>query len=263
MSGFLKKIRRLTEERAMKARQAVPIKTLEANPLYARKPHDAKAAFRADGYNIIAEVKFASPSEGVIHEKGDAVKIAGGYLGAGAKMLSILTEPQYFKGKLDYLKSVRAAHPEAILLRKDFMVTPYQVIEAKAAGADAILIIVAMIEPELAKDIFDAATELGLAPLVEVHDEAEMEAALKLGADFIGVNNRNLKTLKTDLEIGRRLAQQKPKDSVFICESGLSKADDLRDMRGRGYDGFLMGTTFMREADPGKALQKLMGELCA
>lgn len=264
MTGFLQKIRGITEERVARAKQAVSVATLEQSDLFKRKTHDVKQAFRRDAYNIIAEIKFASPSEGQIHPTADPVTIADGYLGAHAAMLSILTEPQYFKGELDYLKAIRARHSEALLLRKDFMVDAYQMHEAKAYGADAILLIVAMTEFALTKDLLQAARALDLTPLVEVHDDAELDEAVKLGADVIGVNNRNLKTLKTDLDIGRRLAAKKPKDSVFICESGLSTADDLRDMRARGYDGFLMGTTFMRQSNPGTALSALQGQLaCA
>jgi indole-3-glycerol phosphate synthase len=263
MSGFLQKIYGVTEERVAKAKQALPAAALEKEPLFKRKTHDVKAAFRADDYNIIAEIKFASPSEGSIHAPGNPVTVANGYLNAGAKMLSILTEPLYFKGELDYLKAVRQARPDALLLRKDFMVDPYQMLEAKACGADAILLIVAMTDEKLTHDLFQTANDLKLTPLVEVHDGAELDSALKLGADMIGVNNRNLKTLKTDLNIGRDLAKRKPKGSVLICESGLSTAEDLRSMRALGYDGFLMGTHFMRKPDPGAALKELRGQLCA
>jgi indole-3-glycerol phosphate synthase len=261
MSSFLEKIYGLTKERVAKAKTAVSAKDLEDRDLFHRAPHKVKSAFMQDDYNIIAEIKFASPSEGNIHSGGDPVQIAEGYLGADARMLSVLTEPFYFKGELAYLEAVRKARPDALLLRKDFMIDPYQLLEAKAYGADAILLIVAMTEPALTKDLFDQAQALGLTPLVEVHDDTELEQALVLKADFIGVNNRNLKTLKTDLETSRRLIKHKPKDAVFICESGLSTAEDLRSMRAIGYDGFLMGTTFMRQTDPGAALKSLRESL--
>lgn len=263
MSGFLQKIHDINVERVAQARAAVPISDLERAPLFARQAGNVVRAFHNDDYSVIAEIKFASPSEGDI-AAGDPVAIADGYLSSGATMLSILTEPQFFKGDLAYLQAVREKHPEALLLRKDFMVDPYQLYEAKAYGADAILIIVAMTPPAKTKELFEAAKGLGLAALVEVHDGAELDAAIELGADFIGVNNRNLKTLKTDLGIGRELAARKPKNSVFICESGLSTAADLRDMKSRGYDGFLMGTSFMRQARPGAALRDLQEQLkCA
>lgn len=263
MSSFLENIYGLTQERVARARQSVPGSALEKEPLFRRQPHDVKKAFGASGYNIIAEVKFASPSEGAIHPATDPVPIAQGYLNAGARMLSVLTEPQFFKGELDYLKSIRQARPDALLLRKDFMVDPYQMLEAKAYGADAVLLIVAMTDDALTRDLFQAAKALGLTPLVEVHDEDEFDRALKMEADVIGVNNRNLKTLKTDLNISRALAKRKPANSVFICESGLSTADDLRSMKSLGYDGFLMGTHFMRSANPGNALKALKEQLCA
>lgn len=261
MSSFLKKIASETAERVAQARKDVPLAALEQLPLFRRKAHDVKAAFARQEYNIIAEIKFASPSEGDIHPGRDPVPVANAYLDAGARMLSILTEPAYFKGDLAFLSAVRAARPEALLLRKDFMVDPYQMAEAKAAGADAVLLIVAMTDAALTKDLFAAAVALGLAPLVEVHDASELDAAVDLGADFIGVNNRNLKTLKIDLAIGRELAGRKPAGSTFICESGLSTAEDLRSMRALGYDGFLMGTHFMRRDNPGQALSELTEQL--
>ncbi len=263
MTGFLQKIHDITVDRVARARADVMVSDLERSPCFSRQPGDVLKAFRNDSYNVIAEIKFASPSEGNI-AAGDPVAIADGYLASGATMLSILTEPQFFKGDLAYLQAVRDKHPKALLLRKDFMVDPYQLYEAKAYGADAILIIVAMTPPAVTKELFEAARGLGLAALVEVHDGAELDAAIELGADFIGVNNRNLKTLKTDLGIGRELAARKPKNSIFICESGLSTADDLRDMKSRGYDGFLMGTSFMRKPQPGAALRDLQEQLkCA
>lgn len=259
MSSFLRKIHDITLERVAAARRETPAERLEDAPLFSRPPRDARAAFLRDGYNVIAEIKYASPSQGVIREGGDdAARIAAGYLAAGARMLSVLTEPLYFKGSLDYLENIRHAHPDALLLRKDFVADPYQLLEARARGADAVLLIVAMTAPEVTKDLFHEARALGLTPLVEVHDGRELDEALEIGADFIGVNNRNLKTLEIDLGIGRALAARKPEGAAFICESGLSTAEDLRDMRGRGYDGFLMGTHFMRRPDPGQALAEML-----
>jgi indole-3-glycerol phosphate synthase len=264
MPDFLKKIYDLTAERIALAQKTVSAQQLQNSPMFARKPHNVKAAFANNDCNIIAEIKFASPSEGIIHQNGNHVPIAKSYLKAGASMLSILTEPLYFKGNLDYLKAVREACPDALLLRKDFIIDPYQLLEAKAYGADAVLLIVAMTAPALTRQLYEKALTLGLTPLLEVHDEADLDQALALGADFIGVNNRNLKTLKIDLETSRRLAARKPKGAVFICESGLSKPEDVRAMRELGFDGFLMGSHFMRQADPGKALQELKDNLkCA
>jgi indole-3-glycerol phosphate synthase len=261
MNDFLAKISGIAQERVKQAMAVLPAEELKDSGFFHRPPADVKSAFLNDGYNIIAEVKFASPSEGDIHANRAPVEVASGYLAAGAAMLSVLTEPQFFKGRLDDLSAVRTAQPEALLLRKDFIVSPYQLLEARAAGADAVLLIVAMTEPSLTADLHEEALSLGLTPLVEVHDADELAQAMDFGAWMIGVNNRNLKTLKTDLDTGRRLAAQKPADAVFICESGLKTAADVKEMRGLGYDGFLMGTHFMRSANPGAALQQLQEAL--
>jgi len=254
---FLQKIHDLTLERVEKARRTVTPEMLRDAPLFGREAYDVKEAFAANNDNIIAEIKFASPSEGVIHPLPPGPsRIAQSYLEAGAAMLSILTEPEYFKGELEYLEAVRRANPGALLLRKDFMVDPYQLLEAKAHGADAILIIVAMTPPEVTRNLFQTAKNMGLTPLVEVHDGDELDEALKLGADFIGVNNRNLKTLKIDLNTSRELAARRPEGAVFVCESGLSTPQDVREMQKLGYSGFLMGTHFMKQEDPGAELKK-------
>lgn len=262
MSGFLQKINDLTSTRVEAAQKSVPVSALQEMPLYTRKPQAVQPVFMQAGYNIIAEVKFASPSEGNIHpDASRPVKIATGYLAQGAKMLSVLTEPLYFKGDLDYLSAIRAAQPDALLLRKDFINDIYQLHEARAYGADAVLLIVAMTGADLTRDLFQAATALGLSVLVEVHDAEELHIAADMGAALIGVNNRNLKTLKTDLNTSRTLATQRPKNAAFICESGLSTPADVAAMRAIGYDGFLMGTHFMRQKNPGDALGHFIAEL--
>lgn len=260
MELFLEKISRLTEERVAEAKRHVPLQALQDEPLYARKLLPVLPAFRREKCNIIAEVKFASPSEGSICNNIDPCGIARGYLEAEATMLSVLTEPQYFNGSLNYLKQIREKNFDALLLRKDFIVDPYQFAEARAHGADAVLLIVAMTGPQKTKELFSEAHAFNLTPLVEVHDEDELQIAIDMGADFIGVNNRNLKTLKIDLDISRHLAKMKPKNAVFICESGLSTAVQLREMQRLGYDGFLMGTSFMKQTFPGKALASLKKE---
>jgi indole-3-glycerol phosphate synthase len=264
MDLFLEKIARLTTERLRETKKRVPLKVLKGYPLFSRQPQPVLPAFRRDDCNIIAEIKFASPSEGSICTNINPCGIAKGYLDAGAAMLSVLTEPQYFKGSLEYLRQIRELNPKALLLRKDFIVDPYQLAEAKAYGADAALLIVAMTGAGATKALFVEARALGLTPLVEVHDEDELAVAIDMGADFIGVNNRNLKTLKIDLDISRRLARMKPEGTIFICESGLSTVAQLREMRDLGYDGFLMGTAFMKQNSPGAALASLKKEfLCA
>lgn len=263
MSGFLEKIHDMTKDRVDAARRVKPLAALKDTPLYARTPAAVMSAFAASGWHVIAEVKFASPSEGDIRQPAEPVAVADGYLKAGARMLSVLTEPRYFKGSLDYLAAIRTAAPDALLLRKDFICDAYQLHEARAHGADAVLLIVAMTEDSLTRDLLQQAEALGLTALVEVHDAEEMERAQKMGARMIGVNNRNLKTLKTTLDTSRHLARRKTPDSLLICESGLSTAAQLQEMRGIGYDGFLMGTHFMKKPAPGEALAELLGECAA
>lgn len=263
MSGFLQKIHDMTKDRVDAARRTKSVSALKDTPLYARTPAPVIPAFQTAGYHVIAEVKFASPSEGDIRTAHDPVDVAAGYLAADARMLSVLTEPRYFKGSLDYLAAIRAAAPDALLLRKDFICDAYQLHEARAYGADAILLIVAMTADALTKELLQTAISLGLTPLVEVHDADELTRAQNMGAEMIGVNNRNLKTLKTSLDTSRRLAPMKKDGSVLICESGLSTAAQLGDMRGIGYDGFLMGTHFMRQQNPGDGLSSLLKECAA
>ncbi|MDP2206194.1 MAG: indole-3-glycerol phosphate synthase TrpC [Alphaproteobacteria bacterium] len=263
MSSFLQKIHDMTKDRAAAARRTKPLAALKDMPLYTRTPAPVMPAFAQDGWHVIAEVKFASPSEGDIRMPAVPVEVAQGYLAAGARMLSVLTEPRYFKGSLEYLSAIRAAAPDALLLRKDFICDAYQLHEARAHGADAVLLIVAMTEDVLTKDLLQTAQSLGLTALVEVHDAHEMTRAQDMGAGMIGVNNRNLKTLKTSLDTSRRLAPMKRAGDVLICESGLSSAAQLQEMRSLGHDGFLMGTHFMRKPAPGVALAALLSECAA
>jgi len=259
MSSFLQKINILTAERVARTQTQAPLGVLQDMPFYHRAPAKVQPEFLQDRWNIIAEVKFASPSEGDIHPAPtQPVKIADGYLDAGAAMLSVLTEPLYFKGRLEYLAAIRSACGSARLLRKDFINDIYQLHEARAYGADAVLLIVAMTGKDLTHDLYHAAHALGLDVLMEVHDAAELRIAADIGADLIGVNNRNLRTLEIDLGIGRSLAAQKPKGAAFICESGLATPAEAAEMRRLGYDGFLMGTHFMRRENPGAALAAFM-----
>ncbi|HRJ66602.1 MAG TPA: indole-3-glycerol phosphate synthase TrpC [Alphaproteobacteria bacterium] len=263
MSGFLQKIHDMTKDRVDAARRVKPLSALRDAPFYARTPAPVIPAFAAPGWHVIAEVKFASPSEGDIRMPPEPAPVAQGYLQAGARMLSVLTEPRYFKGSLDYLAAIRAGAPDALLLRKDFICDAYQLHEARAHGADAVLLIVAMTDDALTQDLLQQAAALGLTALVEVHDADEMARAQKMGARMIGVNNRNLKTLKTTLDTSRQLAPRKAPGSVLICESGLSTDAQLREMRGLGYDGFLMGTHFMKKPSPGDALAALLKDCAA
>ena len=212
---------------------------------------------RPDAVNIIAECKRRSPSRGVLRSAYDPVAIAAGYERAGAAAISVLTEPGFFDGSQEHLVAVRAA-VKVPLLRKDFMIHEYQLLEARAGGADAILLIVAALTEIELHDLSAAARSLGLAALVEVHDLEECNRALAAGAEIIGVNNRNLRTLQVDLDASRTIAARIPKGVIGVSESGLKSREDLRAMTALGYQAFLVGERFMIDPDPGAALAHLI-----
>ena len=232
---------------------------------FARTPHGsvfAQRLSRRGAINIIAECKRRSPSRGVLRAAYDPVAIALGYEGAGAAAISVLTEPGFFDGSLEHLAAVRAA-VAAPLLRKDFIVHEYQLLEARAAGADAVLLIVAALDDGALATLSKAAADLGLAALVEVHDVDECRRAVAAGATIIGVNNRNLRTLQVDLNASREVAAVLPPGAIGVSESGLKTTDDLNAMKTIGYQAFLMGERFMVEPDPGAALAGLVETLQA
>jgi indole-3-glycerol phosphate synthase len=213
---------------------------------------------RPDRVNVIAECKRRSPSRGVLLADYDPVSIATAYARGGAAAISVLTEPGFFDGALAHLEAVRAA-VDVPLLRKDFVVDPYQVLEARAAGADAVLLIVAALAQEDLVRLQAAADDAGLAVLVEVHDEAELTRAIDAGARLVGVNNRNLRTLAVDVEASFRLAERLPAGVTGVSESGLSSADDLTRLSAAGYRAFLIGERFMTAPDPAAAVAELIG----
>lgn len=257
--SVLDKIAQVTRERINAEKQVTPLADLQKRVIESgRRPYDFAAVFQTPGYQVIAEVKLASPSKGPIAPDLRPLDVASDYLKHGAAALSVLTEPTFFQGSLDYLADIRKAHPNARLLMKDFVVDPYQLWQGRATGADACLLIVAMLTPEELYDFYAQALELELTPLVEVHTETELKAALKLGAKLIGVNNRDLKTLSTDLETSRKLAELVPDDVTLICESGLSTGQDLQAAQSWGYKGFLIGTHLMATGTPGQALADLL-----
>ncbi len=208
---------------------------------------------------VIAEVKKASPSKGVLREQFDPAAIAATYEQHGAACLSVLTDSQFFQGRLEDLKIARGACSLPVL-RKDFMMDPYQVFEARAAGADCILLIVAALTPARMRELEATAHELGMAVLVEVHGETELEAALSLQTPLIGVNNRNLRTFETTLDTTLGLLQKIPPNRLVITESGILKIEDVARMRAHDVHGFLVGEAFMRAADPGAELERLFGK---
>jgi len=224
------------------------------------RPHAFRSVLGNDGINIIAEFKRRSPSKGMIREGANAIEIARAYHEGGAVAMSVLTEEDYFAGSLDDLRQVKAT-VDLPVLRKDFMVDEYQVYESAAAGADAILLIVAALDDEallrlrrLAED------ELQMDALVEVHTSEEMKRAAACGAKLIGVNNRDLRTFEVSLETSVSLAREAPADVLLISESGLKNSADLQRLYHAGYRGFLIGETLMRADDPAAALRSFMGQ---
>jgi indole-3-glycerol phosphate synthase len=216
------------------------------------------ALSRPGRVNVIAECKRRSPSRGVLAADYDPVAIARRYESGGAAAISVLTEPTFFDGALEHLAAVRQA-VALPLLRKDFIVDEYQLVEARAGGDDAALLIVAALNQAELVRLQRRAWELGLAALVEVHDEEELTRAIDSGARVIGVNNRNLRTLAVDVAASRRLGARIPADVVGVSESGLTSRADLEDLAGQGYKAFLIGERFMTAANPAKAIAELLG----
>ena len=228
----------------------------------ARAPLSAEfvARLRGSGAShvpIIAECKHRSPSRGILRHPYDPVAIALGYEAAGAAAISVLTEATFFDGALDHLSAVRA-RVNVPLLRKDFIATPFQIIEARAAGADAVLLIVGALEAQALSALMAEAVLQELAALVEVHSREELQIAVDAGATVIGVNSRNLKTLDVDLRVFDELIGDVPDNVTVVAESGLREAADIRRLQSAGYDAFLIGERFMTMPNPGEALAELI-----
>ena len=242
---------------ALERERAVPRAEFERQAA-ARQPRgDAfRETLRTPGIRIIAECKWRSPSRGVLRAKYDPAEVARGYDDAGAAAISVLTESSFFDGMLDHLRAVRAT-TDLPLLRKDFIVTKFQVVEARGAGADAVLLIVAALDDQTLRRLIETAGSLGLAALVEIHDRDELTRALQAGATTIGVNSRNLRTLEVQPAVFDELVLGIPNEVVAVAESGLKTSDDVRRLRAAGYDGFLIGERFMTAPNPGAALAGL------
>ncbi|QIG42623.1 indole-3-glycerol phosphate synthase TrpC [Nocardioides anomalus] len=221
-------------------------------------PRDPMPAFRAEGSSVIAEVKRRSPSKGDLADIADPAALARQYAAGGAAAISVLTEQRRFGGSLADLRAVRAA-VDTPLLRKDFVVEPYQVLEARAAGADLVLLIVAALDDDALRSLHDQARELGLTVLVEVHDEAETERAVALGAELVGVNARDLKTLAVDQDAFGRLAPQIPDDRVKVAESGIFGPVDVKRHVAEGARAVLVGEALVKDGDPEAAVRAMTG----
>ena len=260
MSDILDRIlaRKVEEIAERSARTPLPELVARCSDLADTRGFAAAIESRIDAGQpaVIAEVKKASPSKGVIRAEFDPAAIARSYENGGAACLSVLTDADFFQGSEVYLEQARAACALPVL-RKDFTIDPYQVYEARAIGADCILLIVAALDDERLLELSLLAAELDLDVLVEVHDEGELERALEVPAPLIGVNNRNLRSFEVSLETTLRLRARVPAERLLVTESGIATRADVARLRAAGVDSFLVGETFMRASDPGTALREL------
>ena len=235
------------------AKGKVSIEELKASPYFLRKPNSLKAALLTEGTSgVIAEFKTQSPSKGVINGEAEASEVTAAYVAAGASGLSVLTDDRFFGGSFEDLAKARWANPKMPILRKDFMLDPYQIFEARAHGADVILLIAESLSKSLLLELTQTAKEIGLEVLVEIHSAEELEK-LNPMVDLVGVNNRNLKTFEVDVQTSVRLSELIPAQFVKISESGLSDPESITLLRAAGFKGFLIGETFMKTDNPGKA----------
>ena len=239
-------------------KKSVPEAALRFGVKHAQPVRDFAAALGRDSLNVIAELKKASPSRGLIRADFDPIVLAKGFEAAGAVALSVLTEEEFFQGDLKNMRDARAAVSLPVL-RKDFIIDPWQVWEGRAVNADSFLLIVAALGDALLAELLALGRELGMEPLVEVHTREELTRALAAGARIVGVNNRDLRTLEVRIETSHELIEAIPDECIAVCESGLRSHQDLVRLRAAGYDAFLIGEHFMAQPDPGAALRSLLG----
>lgn len=257
MNDILEQIVARKRERLEEAKRRLPQEQLLAELPTVIGGGRLVSALRRNAINIIAEIKRRSPSKGVIRENFDPVKIARNYSDNGASAISCLTEEDFFDGSLDHLRRVREIAPLP-LLRKDFIFDEYQIYEAASAGADAVLLIAAMLDGPRLDDLLQTAYSLGLDALVEIHDREELEKALCHDVRLLGINNRNLRTFETTLDTSLRLAADLPKEITLVSESGIRTRTDIERLRDAGFHAFLIGEELMRAEDEGKALRDLL-----
>ncbi|MDQ7028351.1 MAG: indole-3-glycerol phosphate synthase TrpC [Ardenticatenia bacterium] len=237
-------------------KQRRPPELVRAEAAIAPRPRDLEAALQAPGVALIAEVKRASPSKGLLRHQFDPVELATVYEANGAAAISVLTDQHFFQGNVDHLRAVRRAVSVPVL-RKDFILDPYQVYEARAAGADAVLLIVAVLGDTTLAHLHALARELGMAVLVEVHNENELERALSISPTLIGINNRDLRTFHVDLNTTARLCPLIPAGTLVVAESGIHSAADVRHLAEMGVDAILVGEAIVRAKDVAAKVQEL------
>ncbi len=255
---FLEKIVALKQKELEERQKAVPMSQLEAIVERKPAPVDLAAALSAEGISLIAEVKRASPSRGALNPGLDAVALAKSYARYGAAAISVLTEPNYFMGSSQDLEAVKRALPDVPVLRKDFLLDPYHILETRAWGADAVLLIVAILDDVLLKNLITLSHRLGMHCLLEVHDEAELERALKCDAQLIGINNRNLHTLVVDLDVTRRLRPLIPPGRLVVSESGIKGREDTEKLKAWGVDAVLIGEALVTAKDIPAKIKELL-----
>ena len=254
---------RIVEARRAEVQHRKPMLPLAGLRMATKKaapPRDFAAALLREGLNVIAELKKASPSRGVLREAYDPAAFARGYEQAGAAAISVLTEEEFFHGSIAHLRAARKAATLPVL-RKDFIFDPWQVWEARAADADSFLLIVAILEDAALGELLALGRDLGMEPLVEVHTREELDRALEAGARIVGVNNRDLRTFEVRLDTSLELIAQIPDDCIAVSESGLRAHSDLARLREAGFDAFLVGEHLMRSPEPGEALRQLLSGL--
>ena len=260
MADILQRILAVKRAEVAAGQAAVPAPEMASRARAAAPPRDFVRAIRArlalGAPAVIAEAKRASPSRGLLREDYDPAAIARSYEAAGAACLSVLTDREFFRGAPEHLVAARAACALPVL-RKDFVIDPWQLAEARALGADCILLIAAVLESAAMRELEQRATELGMAVLVEVHDQAELDAALELATPLVGINNRNLRSFETRLETTLALLERVPAGRIVVTESGIRSAADVRRLRAAGVGAFLVGESLMRAADPAAELRHL------
>jgi indole-3-glycerol phosphate synthase len=259
--SILQKIINHKKEELEHSKSRTPFRELRERALDSEPPRGFKAAIkrrRDEPIKLIAEIKRASPSKGVIREDFNLSEIVSVYDEKDVKAISVLTDERFFSGRLDYLSTVRGMTGKP-LLRKDFIIDEYQVFESRACGADAILLIVAALDGSQLPDLLGLSNELSLATLVEVHSHNDLEVALRCNAEIIGINNRDLKTLGVDLKTTYELVKEIPEEKIIVSESGINSRNDIEAIESAGADAVLVGTTIMKSDDMGGEIDELIG----
>lgn len=257
MAGFLETIVEHVRGEVKRRQSEIPPAILRERALFRAPTRGFTRALQGDSRRIIAEVKRASPSKGLIREDFDPVAVAKAYAQYGASAISVLTEERFFQGNLAHLEQIRTA-VDVPLLRKDFILDPYQLIEAKSYGADAVLLIAALLETNLLRELCEQANALALDTLVEIHTETELHDALVAGARVVGINNRDLKTFDVSLATTERLAPLIPPGTLAVCESGMDSVTQIERVEAWGIHVFLIGESLMRTPEPGIKLRELL-----